>query len=205
MNVKLNFRNESNDVDNSQVLIFGSNAEASNDETAVAWKVIRNCGQGCRHPFVYSSDVEVNMIDPYANHTRRMHIEPGQEFKALMTSSGTQLEFADNNDAPNQYTIANQLQDGSITVQIWRSGSVYAAKSGVLPAQKVSFEFKPTIFIGVASQVVEGEVVDSAVVSSINTEISLLGLASADIVMRGGGGGANSVPFTFTLENIVAA
>ena len=43
----------------------------------------------------------------------------------------------------------------------------------------------------------------SAVVSNINTEISLLGIASADIVMTGGGPGANSTPFAFSLQNVV--
>ncbi|MDC0684919.1 hypothetical protein [Sorangium atrum] len=42
-------------------------------------------------------------------------------------------------------------------------------------------------------------------ISSVNTELSLLGIASADIVMAGGGAGVDSTPFVFTLENIVAA
>ncbi|MBT9441299.1 MAG: hypothetical protein IV087_05435 [Acidovorax sp.] len=44
---------------------------------------------------------------------------------------------------------------------------------------------------------------NSAIISNINTELSLLGIASADIVMTGGGPGANSTPFAFNLENIV--
>ena len=72
-----------------------------------------------------------------------------------------------------------------------------------IPWQKAVFEFKPTIWIGVASQVVQGQVMNSAIISNINTELSLLGIASADIVMTGGGPGANSTPFAFNLENIV--
>ena len=43
---------------------------------------------------------------------------------------------------------------------------------------------------------------NSAIISNINTELSLLGIASADIVMTGGGPGPNSTPFQFTLENV---
>jgi hypothetical protein len=43
----------------------------------------------------------------------------------------------------------------------------------------------------------------SAVVSNINTELSLLGIKSADIVMTGGGPGASATPFAFSLENVV--
>ena len=73
------------------------------------------------------------------------------------------------------------------------------------PGQKAVFAFKPTIFIGVVSEVAEGDVMDSAVISDINTEISLLGIASADIVMTGGGTGPDAVPFAFNLENVQMA
>ena len=35
-----------------------------------------------------------------------------------------------------------------------------------------------------------------------DTELSLLGISSADIVMTGGGPGPNSTPFSFTLANV---
>jgi hypothetical protein len=41
--------------------------------------------------------------------------------------------------------------------------------------------------------------------SQINTEISLLGISSADIVMTGGGPGSSSTPFTFSLQNVQMA
>jgi len=46
---------------------------------------------------------------------------------------------------------------------------------------------------------------NSAVVSSINTELSLIGIASADIVMTGGGAGPAATPFEFAFENVVYA
>ena len=48
-----------------------------------------------------------------------------------------------------------------------------------------------------------GKLMNSAVISSINTELSLLGIASADIVMTGGGSTKTATPFRFTLENVV--
>ena len=52
---------------------------------------------------------------------------------------------------------------------------------------------------------VEGQPLNAAIVSSVNTEISLLGIASADIVMTGGGAGPGAKPFVFTLQNVVMA
>ena len=50
MDIKLNFINLSNDVNNSQVVIFQKNVSTDFDELAVAWKVISNCGRGDNHP-----------------------------------------------------------------------------------------------------------------------------------------------------------
>ena len=54
-----------------------------------------------------------------------------------------------------------------------------------------------------ASQVAQGVAISSAVMSNANSELSLLGIASADIVMSGGGPGEGSTPYEFNLENIV--
>jgi hypothetical protein len=68
-----------------------------------------------------------------------------------------------------------------------------------------AFQFQPTIWIGAVSQVTQGQVMNSAIVDQVNTELSLLGLASADIVMTGGGPGKSSQPFSFSLQNVVWA
>jgi hypothetical protein len=46
---------------------------------------------------------------------------------------------------------------------------------------------------------------NSAIIANANTEISLIGIASADIVMTGGGPGPSSTPYQFNLENVVFA
>jgi hypothetical protein len=101
--------------------------------------------------------------------------------------------------------LRNDLQKGAINATIYKDGRNLATKTSVAPGQKAVFEFKPTIWIGAVSQVVEGQVMNSAIMSDVNTELSLLGIASADIVMTGGGPGTNSTAFTFNLENVVMA
>jgi hypothetical protein len=48
----------------------------------------------------------------------------------------------------------------------------------------------------------EGETINSAILSSLNQQLNLYGIASADIVMSGGGPGRGSAPFTFSLRNV---
>ncbi len=203
--VQLNFVNKSNDQNNSEIVIFQKNVAADFDEIAIAWKVIKNCGQGDYHPFTYSSLYQVAMSDSYGNYTPKLSAMPGQAFEMVLAPSGDLIQYSGSAASPKSIELKNSLQRGAVSGYVYRDGSVIAMKSNIVPAQQAAFEFKPTIFIGVASQITQGQIMNSAIISSINTEISLLGIASADIVMTGGGSGANATPFTFTLENVEMA
>jgi len=203
--INLNFINQSNDANNSQILIFQKNVATSVDELAVAWKVITNCGPGWRHPFTFSDEFYAGASDSWGNYSPQMRAMPGQVFSVANTTSGDALQLTSESPDKNEIAILNSLQTGAINANIFMDGSLLATKTGVSPGQKAVFQFKPTIWIGAVSQVEEGQVINSAIVESVNTEISLLGLKSADIVMTGGGPGPSSTPFVFTLQNVVYA
>jgi hypothetical protein len=205
MDIKLNFINDSNDVNNSEVVIFGKNAAGGVDETAVAWLVIQNCGQGDNHPFAYPMASQVGASDSWGNYTPLLDALNGQQFSMVLSSSGDVLRQTGTATSAKQIEVLNDLTAGAINAGLYKSGKLYAQKTGVSPKQKAVFQATPTLWIGVASQVVEGEVMNSAIVSSVNTELSLLGIASADIVMTGGGAGPSATPFMFTLANVTYA
>jgi len=200
--IQLNLINQSNDRNNSQIVVFQKNVATDFDEIALAWRVIKNLGTGNHHPFTYSLAMQVASSDSYGNFTPRMTAYPGQMFAMTKNQSGDVLGPAGPSTASTEVQVANQLEQGAINASLYRDGKLLAQKTNIAPQQKAVFKFKPTIFIGVVSQVVEGQVLDSAILSSINTELSLLGVASADIVMTGGGPGQGSQPFRFTLENV---
>jgi hypothetical protein len=99
--------------------------------------------------------------------------------------------------------VVNRMTRGAVNVNAFSAGKLIAAKWAVAPAQKAVFRFTPVLWIGAASQVQEGRALSSAVLSSDNTMLPLAGIAAADIVMTGGGGGADAQPFGFALENVV--
>ena len=205
MAINLNFINQSNDLNNSQIVIFQKNVATDFDSLAVAWKVIKYCGQGDNHPFTFPMSMYVGASDSWGNYTPQLKAENGQLFKMALTASGDQLVPGGQGTSPKEVQLLNALPKGAITASIYKDGRLLATKTSVAPQQKAVFQFKPTIWIGVASQIEQGEVMNSAIISSINTEISLLGIASADIVMTGGGPGPNSQPFAFNLDNVVMA
>ena len=203
--IQLNLINLSQDINNSEVLIFQKNVAESFSEIAVAWRVIKNLGVQDNHPFTYPLRFDVSASDSYGNYTPRMQALEGQAYEVVRNRSGDVLQPDANNpsaSSPLDVEVRNNLQTGGINASIFRDNKLLATKTNVSPAQKAVFRFKPRIFIGVVSQVVEGQVLDSAIVQQVNTEIDLLGISSADIVMTGGGGGPNATPFQFRLANI---
>lgn len=205
MDIKLNFINQSNDQNNSQIVIFSRNAATDFDELAVAWTVIRNCGQGDNHPFAYPSTMTVGASDSWGNDTPQLQAQNGQLFHMTLTSSGDTLSYAGPASSEQEVQVRNDLEKGAINADIYKDGRLFARKTAIAPGQMAVFQFKPTIWIGVVSQIEQGEVMNSAIMSSVDTEISLLGIAGADIIMTGGGPGPNATAFQFTLANVVMA
>lgn len=205
MDIQLNFVNRSNDANNSSIVIFQKNVSTDFDELHVAWKVIRNCGQGDNHPFRFPIAMAVSTSDSYGNYMPQQDATNGQVFQVVRAPSGDVLQLATQPGSSKEVQVRNDLPQGAVNATIYKDGTPLAIKTSIAPGQKAVFEFKPTIWIGVASQVEQGKLMNSAVMSDINTEISLLGLKSADIVMTGGGPGRLSLPFAFKLENVVMA
>jgi hypothetical protein len=205
MDIKLNFINDSNDVNNSEIVIFAKNEATDVQETAVAWQVIRNCGRGDNHPFVYPMMTQVGASDSWGNSTPLLDAANGQQFEMVRDTSGDGLKYRGPASSPTEIEVLNALAQGAINAGVYKNRKLYAQETAVAPGQKAVFQFKPTIWIGVAAQVEAGEVMNSAIISSVNTELPLFGVASADIVMTGGGAGPKATPFMFALSNVIYA
>ncbi len=141
--------------------------------------------------------------DSWGNQVAPKATDNGVLWRVVRDCSGDQLQQVGPASAPTEVQILNGLNQGAVSTNIYRSGTLLAKKTGVAPQQMGAFAFKPIIYIGVASQVEQGDVLDAGILSSINTALDLTGLASADVVMMGGGPGRNSQAFTFTLQNKV--
>lgn len=203
--IQLNLINASNNMNNDTVLIYQKNVATDFAEIAVAWRVIKNLGHNDYHPFTFTYGMSVSAMDSYGNYTPQLAASPGDGFQMTRTASGDVLAANGPSSSVLEVQVENNLSTGSIDANVYRDGKLLAVKSSIPPAQKAVFEFKPTIWIGVASQIEEGAVLNSATLSQINTEISLLGIASADIIWSGGGTGATATPYTFSLQNVVMA
>ena len=201
--ISLNLINQSQDVNNSQYVIWQENVAESFGELAIAWRVVKNLGVRDNHPFSYPLQFEVSASDSYGNYTPKLLAANGDAFDMKLANSGDILQQSSQPaTSPFEVEVRNTLNQGGITANIFRDGKLLAKKTNISPQQKAVFEFKPRIFIAAVSQITEGEVMDSAILQQVNTEIDLFGITSADIVITGGGGGQSATPFQFELQNV---
>ncbi|WP_411878059.1 hypothetical protein [Polaromonas sp. YR568] len=206
MDIKLRFVNKSSDGNKSEVVIYQKSVLTTMASLSVAWKVIRYCGRDCTHPFVYPDGYEVSISDEYGNFTPRLRAKNGQMLSLISTPTGARrLLYTGPAGASTELDVLNAMGQGAVDVCIFKDGRLMGAKTSVSPGQKAVFQYQPALWIGVCSEVVQGEPINSAVLPGINTELSLIGIASADIVMTGGGPGEGSTAYEFNLENIVQA
>lgn len=202
-NIKLNFINKSNDINNSNIVIFQQNVAQEFGKIAVAWKVFKNCGVMENHPFEYSPNFGVTAADSYGNFCPMVPADAGNTYEFVENEFDFVLQVSARKAAnPSEIEVTNLRRTGAIDVSCYRNMSPLAIRTKVAPGEKAYFEFEPRIFIGLAPEIQVGDILNSDIISTINTEINLLGITSADIVLTGGGAGQNSAPFNFVLENV---
>lgn len=204
MDIKLRFVNKSNDSNQSEVVIYQKNVLTTMASLTVAWKVIRYCGRDCYHPLVYPMDYEVSVTDEYGNFSPRVSATNGQQLRLSSTPTGSRrLLHTGPASASTELDVLNGMAQGAIDICLYKDGRLMGLKTSVSPGQKAVFQYAPVLWIGVTAEVSQGQAIQSAVLSKITTQLSLIGIASADIVMTGGGGGEASTAYEFNLENIV--
>ncbi len=203
MDIKLRLFNYSHDVNDSTVVVYQKNVSESFDEIAVAWQVIKNLGFQCHHPFTYPMRFTIGARDSWGNITPDFAATIGERWEMERDHSGDVLHITPKiAQSHDEIELYNGLVEGALDARIYRDNKLLAQKTDVSPGQKAVFKFLPKIYIGVVSEIEEGDVLDSAILQDANTELNLLGVRNADIFMAGGGGGPNGTPFTFNLVNI---
>ena len=198
---KLRLINNSNDANNSQVVIFQKIITEETEEHSIACHVVNNLRPGDSCKIEYWREYKVGCSDFQGNLTPTLKVIPGQRYCMVQDSSGNILEQNGKSCKATEIEIVNKLLRETISAIIYNwMGNMLFVKTGISPGLKATFEFKTPLYIGVLEdQIVEGQKMDSGIISSITTELSLEGIASADIVMTNKGPSS----FDFRLENSI--
>lgn len=202
MDIRLNLVNASSDTDHPQIVIFQQNPVAV-DNFAIAWRVIPMPQPNVSFPFAYPLDIALAASDSWGNVMPPVTAYDGQLYGVVRTPSGDALQYLGAATSREQVQCRNDLTQGAISANLYRDAKLLMTKTAVAPGQTAAFAVVPEIFVGAVVAVEEGQVMNDAILSTIDTRFSLLGIASADIVITGGGSGPEAPPLVFSLENVV--
>jgi hypothetical protein len=201
MDTRLNFLSRSPASRDSVIVLFQKNARSVPGSSEIAWKTIRHCGFGYSHPVAFPASLEICTGDAYGNYSPRIRVADGDHFSVVPTHLGGKLAFRRRSPGRDGVEVCNDLRRGAVDLNVFRDSRLLWRRRSLPPQQRTVFSFPPSLWIGAIAGARQGEPLDPHAAGAPSTLLSLRGVASADIVMTGGGAGPDAAPITFSLEN----
>ncbi|HHJ14838.1 MAG TPA: hypothetical protein ENJ79_10810 [Gammaproteobacteria bacterium] len=142
------------------------------------------------------------MSDVYGNYSPHQPAVPGSRYEAGPARHGRHLYqdgSAANSDA---LQVHNGLPEGALRAHLVNRGRVMATSGPIAPGQHALFIPHHHLCVATLDRICEGQHLARDDVNRLTTEFDVHGIASADLIMVGGGFSTDSRPFSFTMENI---
>ena len=190
MVTNIKYINQSMNKNLPQVFVFSKNEIPSFDSVAdgIAWKVIKNIGRGSISKFQYFDNYTVraawnNGLDT----TAELNAKIGFRYTVTLNKTGIVLEKDGNASYDDCIEIVNKVNvKNGILAQLSNNGNVLIGKKIVAYDQIASFVPSKTLFWGLASEIIEGKGIKSAVLNSTNFfELNIRGLSEVIVSLNG--------------------
>ncbi len=188
--VNLTYTNLS-DNESSDLLIFTKNVKANLDALPpVAWRVISHIGPNDSNDFVYPIETAVqaewDITDTSRSYTQILAADEGGLY--ALNLAGTTFELVRAGATlPGEIDLANNVQvAGGITAALYKDGRLIMKQPSVAFGQKAEFKLNSFLYFGLVQNVVESEVLTSAVMSQSFTAINVgNGAREVVVILRG--------------------
>lgn len=184
--VAIQYQNLSDNKD-ADVLVFTKNLKANLSALPpVAWQVIKHIGFRGFHNFTFTVDTQIEVTwDGGASGILPTEVSEGGTY-AL-----NQIE-TDYNLVQTGVTLANEIDvqnnvktPGGIDVTLFKDGKAIMVQPGVAFGEQAEFGLHPKIYVGLVSNVIESDVLTTAVMSQTFTPISLEDLSALTFALLG--------------------
>lgn len=185
-----------------RVVVVQRNLAGETGQWAVAWKVIRDCGHLCWHPFRFDWRLTVEVTDGFGNRSGRLEAAPGDRFAYVRESSGRGRLIHETATGGEAISVINRRLKETLTVCVYRGERLLSVRPMLYPCDKAVFRFDQTVVIGTSLRRREGETVELRRLMGPLAGIDFSGIRKGRIVMTGGGQGPSALPLRFCLEKI---
>ncbi|WP_243643614.1 hypothetical protein [Tenacibaculum sp. M341] len=188
---KICYINKSANKDLPEVFIFAKNSIPNFDlfKDGIAWKVLKNIGRGSRSTFYYDTSqyaVQASWENT-VNSTAQVPAKLGCNYQVALDTTGIVLKSNGEASDTNTIEITNNIEvTNGISAQFCNNGKVLLQKDEIGYDQVAIFKPSQTIYFGLASEIIEGNGLDSGIINSTNFfELNLTGLTNVVISLNG--------------------
>lgn len=169
-NVHITYVNRSMNTDLPKIFVFTKNEVPTFDalKDGVAWKVIEKIGResSCDFRFPIETQVRASWNEGTCK-TKALPTDIGSHYVVSQKDTGVIIERDGDAGNVRSLDVSNDIHvKNGINVELYKDGRLMMCKSIVGYNQKASFVIHPKLYWGVASEIQEGELLNSAVLHS---------------------------------------
>lgn len=185
MRVALHFIDDAASRPMPTVVLFQRNAADRFGDSAIAWRIVAGLLPGEHVEIDFPTALAAGAHDSLGGHLPQHAIAPGQALSVTEAPSGELFAAPVPATAADQMQVRNGLPNRPIDAGIYRGACLLARRARLQPGDMAAFAFEPRLWIG-AAPVVQGQVMNAAMLDTLTTSFALDELAHAAIVVRGG-------------------
>ena len=188
--IKITYTNKSMNKDLPTVFIFTKNETPTFDalKDGVAWKTIPSIGRGSSSSFTFPVVTEVGATwEDGKNKTRILSSEIGKRYTVSKNDTGIVLAGNGNASDTKSIDVNNNANiQGGVAASLYKDGKLMMTKNIVGYGQKATFVLKPKLYWGIASEIEESALLNSAVLNTDHFfEQDLEGVSEVEISLNG--------------------
>ncbi|MDP4985530.1 hypothetical protein [Pseudoalteromonas tunicata] len=188
--IEITYVNKSMNKDLPTIFVFTKNETPTFDalKEGVAWRVIPNIGRSSSSSFVFPIETSVGATwQGGQNKTQKLSSTIGKRYTVSKDATGVVLGANGNAADSKSIDVNNDVNvPNGISAELYKDGKLMMTKNIVGFGQKATFVLKPKLYWGVASEIQEGQFLNSAVLNSDSFfEQDLEGITKATISLNG--------------------
>ena len=199
MDTRITFENYSYDLGRAEIVFFQHDPRAEG-EAPIVWKIIRHCGYECTHPFRFSTEPQVGIVDAWDNVLKQPTLL-GHGHVTVSRDPVGRTVVHERQTAFGGILVTNGLDVGALDVFLARNGRAVTPRRLLVPGTSTLFhtssELRVVAWTGLE---VGGSIPRAALVGPHRPAVfELRGIRHVRLLMTGGGWGADASALRFTL------
>lgn len=189
-NIEITYINKSMNKDLPKIFVFTKNETPTFDalKDGVAWRVIPNIGRESSSSFVFPIETKIGATWMSGqNKTKVLNSVIGKRYTVSKDDAGIVLAENGNASDTKSIDVNNDINvPNGISAQLYKDGKLMMEKKIVGFGQKATFVLKPKLYWGVASEIEESQLLNSAVLNTDHFfEQNLEGVSKVTVSLNG--------------------